>query len=152
MIGDRPADEASAVAVDHGGQIEVPATRRLGERQVGDVADVALSGSWSGEVPLEQVGHLLIGGFGQGGVDLSLLDVAGDAGRAHHASDALVVDPLTGRRTVVELGGDPRRPQVLSSSWTARIRSVSAASAPARSALVGLRPATHAAPHGPQPR
>ena len=75
-----------------------------------EVPDVSLSGSLSGEVPLEQVGHLLIRGFGHGGADLSLLDVAGDAGRAHHAGDALVVDPLTGRRTVVELGGDPRRP------------------------------------------
>ena len=59
---------------------------------------------------LSRSGTFLFRGFGRSGADPSLLDVAGDAGRAHHAGDALVVDLLTGRRTVVELVGDPRRP------------------------------------------
>jgi hypothetical protein len=50
---------------------------------------------------------------------------------AHHLGDALVVDPLLGRSVVVGLRGHPRCPYALSSSWTARVRSASSASAAA---------------------
>ena len=58
VVGDRPAGQPPGEAVDHGGQVEV---RAVGERQVGDVADVAPVRRGGGEVPVEQVGHLLVG-------------------------------------------------------------------------------------------
>jgi hypothetical protein len=39
----------------------------VGQRQVGDVADVALVRRLGGEVAVEQVGHLLVGRLGHGG-------------------------------------------------------------------------------------
>jgi hypothetical protein len=98
VLRDRPTGQAPAGAVDDGGQVKV---RPVGQRQVGDVPDVALIRRLGGEVPLEQVGHRLIRGLGHGGADLALLDVAADTGHAHHPRDPLVVDPLTRWDTVV---------------------------------------------------
>jgi hypothetical protein len=107
VVGDGPPGEPTGVAVDHGRQVEV---RAVGERQVGDVTDVAPVRGIGGEVPLEQIRVLLPRGLGDRGPHPPLLHVATDALGAHHPGDALVVQPLTGWRTVVELGGDPRRP------------------------------------------
>jgi len=62
------------------------------------------------EVPLQQIGHLLGGRIRHGGLDAAFSPVPGDPGTAHHPRDPLVVDPLIVGHTVVELGGDPRRP------------------------------------------
>jgi hypothetical protein len=45
-----------------------------------DVLDVAAVRRWGGEVPAEQVGHLLIGGLGDRGADPAASPVADDAG------------------------------------------------------------------------
>ena len=65
-------------------------------------------GARGGEVPLQQVRHLLVGGLGDGGPDPPAEPDAGEAVLGHHPRDALVVDPLLGWGAVVELGGDPR--------------------------------------------
>jgi hypothetical protein len=105
VVGDRPTSEPPAVAVDHGGQVQVGA---VGQRQVRDVADVAVTGRLGGEVPVEQVGDLLPRRLGDRGPHPPLLLVAADPVLAHHPRDPLVVDPLTSRCVVVELRGDPR--------------------------------------------
>lgn len=64
VIRDRPPGEPTGVAVDHGGQVQV---RPVGQRQVGDVPDVALVGALGGEVTLEQVGVLLARRLGNRG-------------------------------------------------------------------------------------
>jgi hypothetical protein len=81
VVGDGPADNPAGVTVDHGRQIQV---LPVGQRQVGDVADVALVRRGGGEVPLQQVGHLVIGRFGDRGADPAAAPVAGDAVLAHH--------------------------------------------------------------------
>ena len=106
VVGERPADQASAVAVDDGGQVQVGP---VGEREVGDVADVAPVRRGRGEVTVEQIGDLRLGLVGDRGADAALLDVAGDASGPHDTGDALVVHPLLGGGAVVELGGDPGR-------------------------------------------
>lgn len=63
-----------------------------------------------GEVPVQQVRHSCVGLFGDGRADPAASAVAGDAVLGHDPPDPLVVDPLTGWSTVVELGGDPRPP------------------------------------------
>ena len=102
VVGDRPAGEATRVAVDDGGQVQV---RPVGERQVRDVTDIAFVGCGGREVTLEQVGHLLTRGFGDRGPHPPALGVAADAVLAHHPRDPLVVHPLLGGLVVVEFGG-----------------------------------------------
>jgi hypothetical protein len=91
-----------------------------------------------GELPPEQVRHLLSRRFGDRGADPASLLVAADAVLAHHPRDPLVVDPLLGWDAVVELGGGPWRADgVLSWSWMARILSASSASAAERARRAG---------------
>ena len=105
VVGDGPADQAPAVAVDDGREVEVASAR---QRQVGDVPDVLDVWCGGGEVPLQQVGHLGLGRFGDGGADPAAQPQAGQVVLAHDAGDALVVHPILGRGAVVELGGDTR--------------------------------------------
>ncbi len=79
------------------------------QRQVRDVADVALVRRRRGEVPLEQIGDRLPRRLGDRGADAALLDVAGDVGGTHDTRDPLVVHPLTVWGAVVELGSHTGR-------------------------------------------
>ena len=60
-------------------------------------------------LPVQQVGHLLVRRVGHGGLDPSPTAVAGDPRGAHHPGHPLVVDPFRIGDAVAELGGDPRR-------------------------------------------
>jgi hypothetical protein len=75
VLGDRPPGQPSGVTVDHGGQVEV---RPVGDREVGDVADVALVGLFGGEVAAQQVGHGLLGRVGHGGAHPAAQPQPGD--------------------------------------------------------------------------
>ena len=135
VVGDRPPRQAAGVAVDHGGQVQV---RAVGQRQVGDVPDVPAVRRRGGEVPLEQVGDLLVRALGDRGADPAPALVAADGVLAHHPGDPLVVDPLSSENAVVEVGGHPRRarrccPGRGSCGSARRAR----ASAAARAALAG---------------
>ena len=60
VVRDGPAGQFAGVAGDHGGQVQVPAPA---QGQVGDVDHVTLVRRGGGEIPLQQVGKLLIGRF-----------------------------------------------------------------------------------------
>jgi hypothetical protein len=93
VVGDRPADQAAGVAVDHGGQVqELPAPAG----QVGDVTDVLGVRGVGGEVAFDQVRHDLVGRLGDRGAHPPAQPDPGDAVRAHHPGDPLVVHALPG--------------------------------------------------------
>src|SRR5690606_19853903 len=72
-----------------------------------NVADVDTVRCRGGEVPLEQVGHLLVRRFWDGGRDPSSTAVADNAVLTHHPGHPLVVDPLVHGDAIVEFCGDP---------------------------------------------
>ena len=97
VLSDRPPGQAPREAVDHRRQVQV---RAVGEREVGDIADVALVGRGSGEVTTQQIRHPLIGRLRDRGADPAAQPQPGDVMFAHHPDDPLVVDPLVGSSTV----------------------------------------------------
>ena len=107
VVRDRPAGQFSGVAVDHGGQIEVPAT---GQRKVGDVTDVTLVRLLGGEVPLQQVTELLISRFRDRGANPATQPGPRQLVGTHHPGDALVVDTILAGGAVVQFDGHPRCP------------------------------------------
>jgi hypothetical protein len=110
--------------------------RPRNQRQVGDVADVSLVRCLGGEVPVEQIRDFLARRLGDRRLHPPPLLVAADAVLTDYPGDPLVVEPLLGC-AVVELRGRPRCPDVLSSSWMARIFSASTVSAAARASRAG---------------
>lgn len=104
VVGDGPAHEASAVAVDDGREVQVLAA---GERQVGDVPDVLHVRRWGGEIPFHQVLDLSVRGLGDGRAHAAAELQSGQVVLAHDPGDALVVHLVLGRGAVVELCGDP---------------------------------------------
>jgi hypothetical protein len=92
------------VQVDHRGQIQEPA---IGDGQISDVADIPLVRRVGGEVPLEQVGDLLVRRLRHRGADPLTQMHTHDAMGTHHSLHPLVVDTQT---LIAQLGGDPRGP------------------------------------------
>jgi hypothetical protein len=77
------------------------------DRQVGDVADVALVHARGGEVTANEIRCFRRGRIRDGGLHPAAQPQALDAVAAHHPGQLLVVDPLP---AVVQFGGDPGAP------------------------------------------
>ena len=103
VIGHRPADDAAAVQVLHGDEIEpaLPGTK------VGDVRDPDLVGRRGAELALDEiVGDAHAGNADRRATPLLRRD-CGEPGEPHQPLDALTADPLAVAEH--EIGPDPRR-------------------------------------------
>ncbi len=102
VVGDGPADDLAAEAVQYRREIEeLPVL----EREIRDVAHEFAPGLGGGEVPAEQVCDLPGCRIGDGRADASAQADPGDGERPHDPCDPLLVDPVS---VLAEHSGHPR--------------------------------------------
>ncbi len=106
VIGDREAGQPARETIDDGREVHI---RPIGNRQVGDVADVDLVRCRGGEPPADEIREHRFFPFGHSGGDLAFLGVSDQLQGAHDPGDFLGVARGCSR-VVVEFSGDAFRP------------------------------------------